>query len=102
SSSLPTWICDQETLAFLEVNQAAVKKYGYTREQFLTMTIRDIRPPEDVQAMEADVAKMPVKMPNATEWRHMKKDGTIIETEIIWQELIFRGRRALLVLANDI
>ncbi|MEK6324187.1 MAG: response regulator [Acidobacteriota bacterium] len=102
SSSLPTWICDLETLAFLEVNQAAVNQYGYSREEFLTMTIRDIRPSEDVALMEGYVSKIPHAVPNALEWRHKKKDGTIIETEVFWHELLYRRQHALLVSANDI
>ncbi|MEK6285910.1 MAG: response regulator [Acidobacteriota bacterium] len=101
SSSYPTWICDLESLEFLEVNQAAVKHYGYSREEFLTMTTRDIRPPEDVASMEEYVSRIEA-VPNAVEWRHKKKDGTIVETEVIWHELLYQGRRALLVLANDI
>lgn len=102
SSSLPTWICDLETLAFLEVNQAAVNQYGYSREEFLTMTIREIRPSEDVALMEGYVSKIPDAVPNAVEWRHKKKDGTIIETEVFWHQLLYRTRHALLVSANDI
>ena len=102
SSSLPTWVCDLDTLEFLEVNRAAIAHYGYSREEFLAMTIRDIRPAEDVAMMEGYVAKIPDAVSNAVEWRHKKKDGTIIETEIIWHELLYRGRRALLVSGNDI
>jgi PAS domain S-box-containing protein len=102
TSSLPTWVCALDTLEFLEVNQAAIDHYGYSREEFLKMTIRDIRPEEDVAVMEAYLAKIPDSVSNAGEWRHKKKDGTIIETEIIWHELRCQGRRALLVSGNDI
>ncbi|HWO01568.1 MAG TPA: response regulator [Blastocatellia bacterium] len=101
-NSLPTWIVDLENLSFLEVNEVAVRHYGYSREEFLSMTIRDIRPPEEVSAMEEYVSKIPDAVPNAETWRHKKKDGTIIDVEVIWHELIYRGRHALLVLANDI
>src|SRR5205823_9462452 len=56
SSPLPMWVYDAETLEFLNVNDAAIRHYGYTREEFLSMTIREIRPPEDVAAMLVDVA----------------------------------------------
>lgn len=102
SSSLPTWICDIESFEILAVNQAAVKQYGYSREEFLAMSIRDIRPVEDIPAIEEYLSKIPGAVPNASEWRHKKKDGTIIEVEVIWHELIYRGRHAALVLANDI
>jgi PAS domain S-box-containing protein len=101
SSSLPTWICDLETLELLSVNQAAITRYGYKREEFLAMSIRDILPVEDVPTIEG-YAKTPAAFPNASEWRHKKKDGTIVEVEVIWHGLLYRGRHAALVVANDI
>lgn len=102
SSSIPTWICDLETLELLAVNQAAVTQYGYSRDEFLAMSIRDIRPVEDVPAIESYFSKIPDAVTNASEWRQKKKDGTIIEVEVIWHELLYRGQHAALVLANDI
>ena len=102
SSSLPTWLCDLESFEFLAVNQAAVRQYGYSREEFLAMTIRDVQPVEDASAVEGYISRTPNAVPNASEWRHKKKDGAIIDVEVIWQELLYRGRRAALVLANDI
>jgi PAS domain S-box-containing protein len=101
SSSMPTWICDLETSELLAVNQAAVTAYGYSREEFLAMSIRDIQPVEDVPAIEG-YTKIPAGVPNASELRHKKKNGTIIEVEVIWHELLYRGRHAALVVANDI
>ncbi|MEK6303813.1 MAG: response regulator [Acidobacteriota bacterium] len=101
-NSLPTWIIDLESLEFLAVNEAAIRSYGYSREEFLAMTVRDIRPREDVAAVEEYISKIPDAAPNAEQWRHKKKDGTIIDVEIIWQELLYRDRHALLVLAKDI
>jgi PAS domain S-box-containing protein len=102
SSTLPTWICDLEAFQFLAANQAAVNQYGYSREEFLAMSIRDIQLIEDIPAIEGYISGTPGAAPNASEWRHKKKDGTIIEVEIIWHELLYQGRRAALVLANDI
>jgi PAS domain S-box-containing protein len=101
-NSLPTWIIDMESLEFLAVNEAAVRHYGYSREEFLSMTIKEIRPPEDVPAVQDYIARIPDAAPNAVQWRHRKKDGTPIEVEVIWHELFYRGRHALLVLAKDI
>ena len=56
ASPTPMWVYDAETLAFLAVNDAAVRHYGYSREEFLAMTIKDIRPPEDIPRMLVDVA----------------------------------------------
>ena len=102
SNSLPTWIRDLESFEILAVNQAAVRQYGYSREEFLAMSLREIQPDEDVPALESYVTTEPDAVPNASEWRHKKKDGTIIEVEVIWHELLYRGRRAALVIANDI
>lgn len=101
-NSFPTWIIDIESLAFLAVNEAAVRHYGYSRDEFLSMTIEEIRPPEDVPLVQEYIARIPEAAPNAVQWRHRKKDGTTIDVEVIWHELFFRGRHALLVLANDI
>ena len=102
SSSLPTWICDLESLEFLAVNQAAIRQYGYSRKQFLSMSIRDIHFVEDIPHIESQFSGRPGSVPNASEWRHKTQDGGIIDVEVIWQELLYQGRRAALVMANDI
>lgn len=100
-SPLPMWVYDSETLAFLAVNDAAVLHYGYTREEFLGMTIREIRPEEDVPRLMADIrSREPVQGPHV--WKHRKKDGTIISVEVSSRDFSRNGRRARLVLANDI
>jgi two-component system, cell cycle sensor histidine kinase and response regulator CckA len=103
ASPLPMWVYDAETLRFLAVNDAAIRHYGYTRQEFLAMTIKDIRPPEDVEAVLAsiqDAGGPGSHMPGT--WRHSKKDGTIINVEITAGRLQFEGRRAALVLAHDV
>jgi PAS domain S-box-containing protein len=101
-SPLPLWVYDLETLRFLDVNEVACRKYGYTREEFLAMTIRDIRPPEDVGAMEESVRVQPAEVFNAGIWRHLLKDGTAINVEITSHELVFRGRRTRFVCPIDV
>jgi PAS domain S-box-containing protein len=98
----PMWVYDRETLAFLAVNEAAGHRYGYTREEFLRMTIKDIRPPEDVPALLADVAQGRPVFDAPDQWRHRRKDGTIIDVEVSSHALTFAGRPARLVLAQDI
>ena len=99
----PVWVYDLETLAILAVNPAAILKYGYSREEFLSMTIKDIRPPEDIPALLKKLST-----PNAGEvddagsWRHRKKDGGIIDVEITSHRLILDGKNAEIVIANDI
>jgi len=102
SNPLPLWVYDLETLSFLAVNNAAVQGYGYSSEEFLAMTIIDIRPPEDVPALLDTVARLSDGLDNTGKWRHRKKDGSIIDVEIASHTLDFTGRRARIVLAVDI
>jgi len=98
----PMFIYDIETLGYLDVNEAAILSYGYSREEFLGMTIKDIRPPEDVAALVAMVAG-DVEVPYLTgTWRHRKKDGTIIFVDIVTRSLTFEGRAARLIVAHDV
>jgi hypothetical protein len=103
ASPLPMWVYDADTLRFLAVNEAAVRHYGYTRSEFLAMTIKDIRPAEDVSALLADMANRGgpgSPMPGV--WRHQTRDGTIIDVEITAGRVIMEGRRSALVLAHDV
>ncbi|MGA9994119.1 MAG: PAS domain S-box protein [Pyrinomonadaceae bacterium] len=102
SNPQPIWVFDLETLRFLAVNEAAVEHYGYSHQEFLSMTIKDIRPSEDVPALIDNVSHVTSGVNKAGVWRHRKKDGTVIDVEITAHTLIFGGRRAELVLANDI
>src|SRR5438128_10446985 len=78
----PMWVFDEETLQFMAVNEAAIQHYGYSRTEFLAMTIEDIRPPEDVQALLDDVGKHSRGIDRAGTWRHLKKSGEIIDVEV--------------------
>lgn len=102
ASPLPVWICDTRTLRFLAVNDAAVAHYGYSRDEFLGMTIEDIRPREDIPTLRAHLAMAPPNLPNAGVWRHRKKDGSVIFVEIARHNLPFEGREARLVVARDV
>ena len=98
----PTWVYDAETLAFLAVNDAAVRHYGYSREEFLAMTIRDIRPPEDIAALLASGTVTVDKPQAAGVWRHRKKSGEIILVDIYASAIRFEGRLAQLAAVLDI
>lgn len=102
NSPLPMWVFDMETLAFLSVNEAAINHYGYSRQEFLTMSLPDIRLPEDIPILFESVAKDVPGIRNFGVVKHRKKDGTIIYAEIVTNQLIFEGRKAKLVLANDV
>jgi two-component system, cell cycle sensor histidine kinase and response regulator CckA len=97
------WVYDAETLRFLAVNGAAVRQYGYTRAEFLAMSITDIRPPEDVDALLADLRDTGGPgSPLPGTWRHRRRDGSLIDVEITAGKVRFEDRPAALVLAHDV
>jgi len=102
SSPIPMWVFDVETLKFLAVNEATVRHYGFSRQEFLRMTIADIRPEEDIPHLLQTTAKRIHGLQQATLWRHRKKDGAVIEVEIVSHDLNFHGIEAELVAAHDI
>jgi diguanylate cyclase (GGDEF)-like protein/PAS domain S-box-containing protein len=98
---LPMWIYDYETLRFLAVNDAAVKHYGYSKDEFLKMTIADIRPAEEIPKLREALDSL--KDQNiGGHYKHRRKDGTVIDAEISSYEFVSAGRRARLVIAMDI
>ena len=98
----PMWIFDVETFAFLEVNQAAVVQYGYSVEEFLSMTLMDIRPAEDATELLKNFIPNDNTYYQAGEFRHSKKNGEIIDVLITWHSVIFKGRKARHVLVKNI
>jgi PAS domain S-box-containing protein len=98
----PMWVYDLETLRFLAVNTAIVNEYGYSREEFLGMTIEQIYPVGDRAALVEAVRGLKGERRKAGGWRHVKKNGSVIDTEITTHDLNFRGRSARLVLALDV
>lgn len=94
----PMWVFDRETLAFLDVNEAAVWNYGYSRMQFLAMTIADIRPPEDLPELLRKTRSR--GSTTGAAWRHRTRDGSVVPVAITSWELTFHGRPAELVLAR--
>lgn len=99
----PMLVYDTQSLNFVEVNKAAEILYGYSREEFSQMTLMDIRPPEEVSAF---LEHLSVDLPSyqrSSGWRHMRKDGTIFDVEIIGHALPeINGRTSRLVIASDI
>jgi len=102
NSPLPMWVYDVETLRFLAVNDAAVSHYGYNKEEFLSMTIKDIRPTGELPALLEELAARRSGLATSRAWHHRKKDGTIIDVDITSHTLDFSGRHAELILVNDI
>jgi len=102
NNPLPMWVYDLETLSFLDVNEAAVEHYGYSRNEFLKLRITDIRPSEDVRLVEKHAKARRPRLQHSGEWRHRKKDGSIIYVEITSHKLTYAGHKAALVSAKDI
>ncbi|MGA8540621.1 MAG: PAS domain S-box protein, partial [Terriglobales bacterium] len=98
----PVWIYQRDTMRFLAVNQAAVEKYGYSKEEFMAMMIRDIRPAEDVPAPFQNLAGLQDGRHGRGLWRHCKKDGSVIHVEITSYSLIFEGCPADFEIAVDV
>ncbi|HEV7404849.1 MAG TPA: PAS domain S-box protein [Chthoniobacteraceae bacterium] len=100
----PMWVFDEESFAFLAVNEAALEKYGYSREEFLALTIDQLAVPEDLPALYRFRARREALADEAEEnlaWRHVCKDGSEIEVETLWSDVPFDGRPAVLVVIND-
>jgi PAS domain S-box-containing protein len=100
-SPIPQWVFDIETLAFLQVNEAAITQYGYSREEFMQMTIKDIRPAEELPAMYNIINTTPKGEYHQSEVIHRKKNGEIIYVVVEGNTVSFEGRNARLVLAVD-
>jgi PAS domain S-box-containing protein len=98
----PMWVYDARSLAFLEVNDAAVQHYGYARAEFLAMRIVDIRPMEDVPKLLELTANRPAGLRHVGTWRHRIKSGAVIDVDIRSSSIAFAGREAVLVVARDI
>jgi len=99
---MPMSIFDVETLAFLSVNNAFIDKYGFTKDEFLNMTILDIRPESEIERLKQTVGISDRGPTNLGVYIHKKKNGEIMQVEIIRHELDFNTRKAKLVLINDV
>jgi PAS domain S-box len=98
----PMWVFDLDTLMFLAVNEAAIRKYGYTRGEFLAMSIGKIRPRGDVPRLLNSVARVSAGPDESSGWRHLTKDGKVIEVEISAHTLKFETHHAQLVVVFDV
>lgn len=102
SNPHPMWVYEERTLRFLAVNDAAVERYGYSREEFLSMTIKSIRSPADVPALIQTTKEDAPGLSQTGLWKHRKKDRSVIDVEVTSYGLMFDGKKAQLVLASDV
>lgn len=98
----PMWVYDLDSLAFLAVNDAAIARYGYSRDEFLSMTIADIRPAEDLPRLRESVARATEGLEKGGRWRHVTRTGDVIDVEVASHSLEFNGRPARAVVAHDV
>src|SRR5881396_2756065 len=98
----PMFVYDFQTLRILAVNGAAVARYGYTEPEFLQLTLRDIRPPEEQGRLDEELARRPDDGAVRAGVRHWTKQGKRFDVDLVARPLEFAGRRARLVLARDV
>ena len=99
---LPMMVYEIATLKFLDVNSATIEKYGYSRDEFLSMTIKDIRPEEDIADFMEELDSFKIGVHRAGVWRHKVKSGRIIFVEITSHEIDLNNTKARIALANDV
>lgn len=102
SNPQPMWVYEIKTLRFLAVNEAAVRHYGYSRSEFMSMTIKAIRTQDTVPSLPDQLLQEGKALSHSVVCKHRKKDGTVIDVEITSNGIIFSGKQAQLVLAFDV
>jgi len=100
-SPMPAWVVARDTLAFLAVNDAAIRHYGYSRAEFLASTLYDIRPAADRETLRAFMSGER-DAESRRSWRHLKKDGEVIEVEIHPRDIELYGQAACLIIIDDV
>lgn len=98
----PMWVFDVRTLAFLAVNDAAMRRYGFSRSEFLSMTILDIRPNEDVLPLIHEELRDRKYNSDHERWRHRTRSGHIFDVEISSRPITFGATQAEIVLAREV
>lgn len=102
SNPNPMWIYSKETLVFMAVNDAAIVKYGYSRDEFSAMTIKDIRPACDHPQLVEIVKKSFGGLNESGNWNHLRKSGELFPVSITSHEVRFNGQDCKMVMAADI
>lgn len=98
----PMFVYNPETLRYLAVNDAAIEKYGYSRSEFMQLTLREIRPAEDVAELLESFERSRPTFEHRGLWRHRKKNGEIIDVEVNAHGIELDGGRVAIALARDV
>ncbi|HZI54594.1 MAG TPA: PAS domain S-box protein, partial [Chitinophagaceae bacterium] len=102
SNPLPMWMLSLPDYKFIDVNSVALLQYGYTREEFLNLSVLDLRPAEDIEKFKASTTRDFRGVYHAGIWRHKRKNGTIMYVDIVTHDILYKGQQRRLVLANNI
>ena len=102
ANPLPMWVFDKEGLEFLAVNQAAIQHYGYTRDEFLSLSVLDIRPSEDAALFREIAGTGRGTYDTGRTWRHVKSDGTVLDVVAYSKPMDYRGRAAAIAAIVDV
>jgi PAS domain S-box-containing protein len=98
----PMWMSTLPDLNIIDVNEAAIKQYGYSREEFLKLTLKDMRPAEDVPHFLEEIENIDLSIKNNRQWRHKKKDGNIIQVEVKTNAIFYEGKQVWLSMLQDV
>jgi PAS domain S-box-containing protein len=102
-SPVPMWVSDLDTRAFLEVNEAAIRHYGYSRDEFMNLTTKAICSPEEISRLaEHPGAGSEARIGHAGVWPHRNKNGTTMEVDVTWSIIKFQERDAVLTIAHNV
>jgi PAS domain S-box-containing protein len=99
---LPMWVFNPASLCFLEANPAAEKLYGYSREEFLSMTVPEVLPPEEVDSFLEALRETPQGLSRIGVWRQQSREGKLMDLELIWASLMIEEQSCRLMLAIEI
>ncbi len=102
NNPIPMWVYDNETLKFLKVNDMAINKYGYSIQEFLSMTLKDIRPIEEIELLIGNIQSQNAIIQGSGPWKHKLKNGEIIFVDIHSHEILYNNKTARIVAAYDI
>ena len=101
-SPLPKWVFELETFRFTNVNQAAIRLYGYSYDEFLNMSILDLGTPETSEGLQASLALPPHRPLERETCRHRTKSNEVIDVELRGNETTLNGKRIWLATINDV
>jgi PAS domain S-box-containing protein len=102
AAAKPMLVFDRETLRYLAVNQAASMFYGYTKAEFLSMTIKEIRPVWEVAKLQSHINGQSLYGKNTGTWKHQKKNGDMVLVSVTAEDIMFAGKQQRLVTIEDL